>query len=401
MDKLKPTESNTVTGNAFFNREVERRILQEKIENGEHLLLTGQRRMGKSSIAREIGRVLSENSKNNWSFVFIDLQSCASGIEMIARLAEKMHQHPDFKNKVYLLLKPIFSVFKIVEEISAGDFSIKIREHLNAGNWQDKGRQLLEKIESNNKRTFLVFDEFPDLINKLYKNQGIAGVEVLLDWLRPEIQATVPNNNMSIVLSGSIGLEPVLGRLKLMDKINNLSVYRLKPWKREIAKKCFKALAKYRAIPIHDDAIEYLLDQLGIYIPYHIQRSWARLYEYLQEEEQTIVNKEIAEHVFKNIILRSESTSMVCHYEDRLEETLGQYNFPIAIELLDNMCDGEWLSLDAALQFQGGNIDMDIHYILEVLVHDGYLNTENNQWIFSDSLLRKWWQVRKNFRCSK
>jgi protocatechuate 3,4-dioxygenase beta subunit len=42
VEKLKSTESNTVTGEAFYNREVERRLIREKIENGTHLLLTGQ-----------------------------------------------------------------------------------------------------------------------------------------------------------------------------------------------------------------------------------------------------------------------------------------------------------------------------------------------------------------------
>ncbi|MCU7836675.1 MAG: hypothetical protein KZQ83_15675 [gamma proteobacterium symbiont of Taylorina sp.] len=362
-------------------------------------LLTGQRRMGKSSIAREIGRNLSDNEKKNWSFVFIDLQSCATGIEMVARLAEEMHKHPDFKTIIDSWSKSFIQLFDKVEKISAGKFSITIRDVLNTGNWQLKGRELLEKIESNKKRTFLVFDEFPDLINKLNKNEGVTGVETLLDWLRPEIQATVPNNKISIFLSGSIGLEPVLNRLKLMDKINNLSVYRLKPWKREIAKNCFKALANYKSITFNNNAIEYLLDQLGIYIPYHIQRIWARLYEYLLEEEQQIITLEIAQHVFTQVILLSESTSMIGHYEDRLEETLGIDNYPVAIKLLDAMCEGDWFTSKELSQLKVEYPNIDLHYILEVLVHDGYLAINNNQWIFNDSLLRKWWQVRKNVRC--
>lgn len=96
MESLMPTESNTVTGDAFFNREIERRLVREKVENGEPLLLTGQRRMGKSSLAREIGRVLVEEKGNAWSYVFVDIQSCSSGAELVARLAEEIHKHPDF-----------------------------------------------------------------------------------------------------------------------------------------------------------------------------------------------------------------------------------------------------------------------------------------------------------------
>lgn len=399
MEKLRPTESNTVTGDAFYNREVERKLILEKIENGEPLLLTGQRRMGKSSLAREIGRVLEEEKGYTWSYIFVDIQSCSSGAELVARLAEEINKHPDFSSKIKAWIKPILMPLRNIEEISAGDFSIKLRDYLNAGNWQVKGRELLQEIESSDKRTFLVLDEFPDVINKIYKQEGIKGVETLLDWLRPEIQATVPNKKISIIISGSIGLEPVLQRMKLTDKINNLAVYRLKPWKREIAKNCFKALANYKKITVPNEVFEYFLDQLGIYIPQHIQQCWARLDAYLQEEDKQSPSVTDAEYVFHEIILRSDSDRMISHYDDRLEETLGEQYYHIAIQLLDRMCDGDPLTITDANQFKKElSVDMDIHYILGVLTHDGYLDKETAHWIFYDSLLRKWWQGRKNFR---
>ena len=43
-----------VIGDDFFNREPELRILENRVREGNHVLLTGQRRMGKTSIAREL-----------------------------------------------------------------------------------------------------------------------------------------------------------------------------------------------------------------------------------------------------------------------------------------------------------------------------------------------------------
>lgn len=258
---------------------------------------------------------------------------------------------------------------------------------------------MLQEIESSDKRTLLVLDEFPDVINKIYKIEQVKGVETLLDWLRPEIQATVPNKKVSIILSGSIGLEPVIQRIKLTDKINHLAVYRLKPWKREIAKNCFKALANYRGIAVHDEVFEYFLDQLGIYIPQHIQQCWARLDAHLQEEEKQSACVDDAEYVFQKIILRSDSDRMISHYEHRLEETLGKQYYQAAIQLLDRMCHGDQLTTADANQFKEElSVDMDIHYLLSVLTHDGYLDKADTHWVFNDSLLRKWWQGRKNFR---
>lgn len=135
MEKLKSTESNTVTGEAFYNREVERRLIREKIENGTHLLLTGQRLMGKSSLAREIGRALEDEKGDEWNYIFVDIQSCLSGAELVARLAEVVYQHSGFKNKIKSWLASVLKQTEKVEQISVSDISIKLTNNLNAGNW--------------------------------------------------------------------------------------------------------------------------------------------------------------------------------------------------------------------------------------------------------------------------
>ncbi len=47
-----------VSGDDFFNRDRELQILETLVRDRNHVLLTGQRRMGKTSIVRELGRRL-------------------------------------------------------------------------------------------------------------------------------------------------------------------------------------------------------------------------------------------------------------------------------------------------------------------------------------------------------
>ena len=53
---MRPTAGRWVSGDDFFDREPELRVLESHVRNRNHILLTGQRRMGKTSIARELGR---------------------------------------------------------------------------------------------------------------------------------------------------------------------------------------------------------------------------------------------------------------------------------------------------------------------------------------------------------
>lgn len=47
-----------VSGKDFFNREIDLKNLKRHVQAHNLVLLTGQRRMGKTSIARELGRQL-------------------------------------------------------------------------------------------------------------------------------------------------------------------------------------------------------------------------------------------------------------------------------------------------------------------------------------------------------
>ena len=56
---LRKAGANWVDGDRFFDREPELQALTERVHDGVHTLLTAQRRMGKTSLTRELLRRLS------------------------------------------------------------------------------------------------------------------------------------------------------------------------------------------------------------------------------------------------------------------------------------------------------------------------------------------------------
>ena len=77
--------SNWVDGDRFFDREVELQLLQERVENGTHTLLTAQRRMGKTSLVRELLRRLDEDGE--FATVFADLEGAMDAEDAVAEVA--------------------------------------------------------------------------------------------------------------------------------------------------------------------------------------------------------------------------------------------------------------------------------------------------------------------------
>ena len=85
---MKSSTGRWVSGPDFFDRESELRVLDERVRAGNHVLLTGQRRMGKTSLARELGRRLESAG---WVFLFADVEGATCPEDVIADLAQAAH----------------------------------------------------------------------------------------------------------------------------------------------------------------------------------------------------------------------------------------------------------------------------------------------------------------------
>ena len=80
---MRPTAGRWVSGDDFFDREGELRVLESHVRDHNHLLLTGQRRMGKTSIARELGRRLEAKG---WIFLFADVERSTCPEDAVATI---------------------------------------------------------------------------------------------------------------------------------------------------------------------------------------------------------------------------------------------------------------------------------------------------------------------------
>ena len=69
---LKKTVGNWVDGDRFFDRESDIAALREHVSQGTHTLLVAQRRMGKTSLVRELLRRLNGNPGVETAFVDLE-----------------------------------------------------------------------------------------------------------------------------------------------------------------------------------------------------------------------------------------------------------------------------------------------------------------------------------------
>ena len=392
---MRSSTGRWVSGDDFFDREAELEVLAAKVGERNHVLLSGQRRMGKTSVLQELGRRLESEG---WIFFFVDVEGALCAEDAVAGLAREVHPVRSIALRFAASMKEFITAN--VEEIGAGDFSVKIRGALDRGNWQRHGDQMLRECSAQGKPVLLVVDELPIFLKRMHRRDGNAErVDEFLSWLRGTVQL-LGEASPVLILSGSIGLEPLVRRLGLSDRINHFYSLRLGPWSRETGIGCFNRLAASHGLRIEGGVAEAACDALGVGIPHHIQSFFARLRDFATLQGRESVSVDDVAEVYRTALLGPSGQNDLVHYETRLKEALDEESHSIAMEILAEAAtvgaftQGARKALASGYSKLMGNVSERISDALDVLVHDGYLELTEDRYRFASLLLGDWWAAR-------
>ena len=247
---LRKGGSNWVDGEKFFNRTAELEVIDERVRDGIHTLLTAQRRMGKTSLVRELLRRLALEA--DFETIFVDLEATATAADAILELVVQSRAAQGSWGKIKSIFENFLKgVADRVDAVEVSQLRVELHAGINAGNWQQKGdgvfAALAQNDRQNDRRLVLAIDELPILVDKLLKEGsdhvtpgGKKAAEEFLGWLRKNAQQH--KNRISMILSGSVGLEPILQKVDLSAYANVYSPYDLKPWSEHTAAACLGEL---------------------------------------------------------------------------------------------------------------------------------------------------------------
>ncbi len=385
-----------VSGGDFFDRDRELEVLETQVCDRNHVLLTGQRRMGKTSVVRELGRRLEARG---WIFLFSDVEGAVCAEDAIADIARAVHPFRPIASRFATGMKRWVSAN--IEEISALDFSVKIRAGLDAGTWRRHGEQLLSDCAAQDEPVLLVIDELPIFLKRMLQHDDgdARRVDEFLSWLRGVLQA-LGDDSFTLIVSGSIGLEPLVQRLGIPDRINHLYPFRLGPWDRDTSIQCFDRLAENYGLSVEDGVANAVYETLGIGIPHHVQSFFARLRDFATMQGRDSVTVEDVGYVYRTGLLGPSGQNDLVHYETRLKEGLEDGSYSIAMEILAEAATQDVFTPDARRHLEQlyatviDDVPVRIASALEVLVHDGYLEAGDDGHRFPSRLLKDWWSAR-------
>ncbi|MCP4753873.1 MAG: ATP-binding protein [Proteobacteria bacterium] len=396
---------NVVTGGDFFGREKDIAKFIELLRNGSHVLLVGQRRLGKTSLMLETADRLREEA----ICLYVDIERCDSSEDMIVKLGKAAHEHRGLlraaKEGLFGVLR---SIRNSIEEVAVDEnLKIRLREGA-ADNWKSMGDRIFDWLSGIDKPVVIFIDELPVFINRIMRDSAGAitperkkEADIYLSWLRGAcIQYS---GRITFVAGGSIGIEPVLEQVGMSDHINNFTAFHLQPWDRKTALDFLDDRGKWNGIRFLEGAKERILDKLGIAIPHFVQKFLQNIsWDCIDRNAEACASADI-DRIYTNNLLAVQGSMELATYVERLERTLGNEKFRLARELLAEAAITGRLTGQAAMilakDYYSDNherVDM-IRFLLKTFEHDGYLQQDGSDFVFKNNLLKDYWKKEFSF----
>lgn len=403
MAELKQAHGSWVKGDdRFWDREHEIDLFIERLNEGANLYLIAQRRIGKTSLMREV----EDRIGDEYICLQLDLQKAKTPEDIVVELSVATREYASLWTKTRETFSNILSgTADNLQAVQLDQLRVEIKDGLLGGNWPTKGNRLLSELADSEKPVVIFMDELPILLNRILgppdvgpDKQGIEVVDGLMSWLRKN--AIKHRGDVRFVIAGSIGLEPILQRIGLSATINNFKPIDLGPWDAETAIGCLQALANNYDVEFEDGACERITELLACCIPHHVQMFFSNVYERCKKQEEMTCSVEEIEHVYEERMLGTQGQAELSTFDERLGTMVGSELLPFVEDLLTEAAVEEGLTMEA-INVHRAEHDLGdragekkTREVLRILEHDGYLHRESEQYVFVSHLVRDWWEQR-------
>lgn len=377
-----------VTGEDFFGRRNELVRAQRYLDEGQSLLLSAPRRVGKSSLAKKL---IADQTKRRWKCVYLDLQGVGTKEEFIRNLIDAFTGVGLMEKTGNKVRDFISSVFQATEGVELGMLKIDLSHKDQMASLY---RRLADTLDYEHD-TLIVIDELPLFLGKLIdeEQQNREEVEFLLNWFRSVRQNE--KSHLRWLFCGSVGLRNFTNHHRMSHAINDLIDFELGALPEDEALGLIKALAQSYDIEIEEDVVYKTLDLMQWPIPYFIQLLMDRLISKSQDSKKRVVDIEDVEAAINEL---SESEYFRT-WDERLEEYRELED--MARIILENVAVVETgLTKDQLLQVamrkkessEEPEVRKQLTNVMEMLEHDGYIMRKSDKRRFRSPLLRKWWK---------
>jgi len=369
-------------------------------------IIESPRRFGKTSVIKEFIR--QENAKDEKSKEFNILFLELEGEETVNKFCYKF-----FKEllNLYRIRKKIDAAGQFLgdswnvlasrfKKIDALEFGLEIQEktrEYDFSKWKEKITPMITGLNSFDKRTVIVFDEFPDMLQN-FKTKGMEPVDFktvtdsLTGWLRSLRQIQDGECKYQFVLCGSINLRKTLEEIGISKRINDLESFVIPPIKSEEAKLLIESLAQKYDIEIEPDSTQFMVSKITEGSPYYGQI----IFKALRDTREKTFPIEKVEAIYEAMLRGGDHD--LNHFHSRLEDYLSPLEKECSNIILKHLCyeavpEKELYDL---LLYERCNYK-EYQSVVNRLIYEGYLARDihnKGNLNFVSPMLKDWWACK-------
>lgn len=383
-----------VAGKDFFDRPQVVNKIRRAIRNGNQIYLSAPRRVGKTSIMYH----LCDHPGDGEQYVYAITQSIDTVEGFYKELAKqvigseafgKLGRTGDGVKKAFMELFQRLSLKVNVPAI--GELTLDKGQVTSI---QTDFTKLLEELDLDGGKLIILVDEFTETLDNILIKHGRQEAKRFLQSFRELMHNRKITGHVQFLLTGSIGLQPLVHKLEATDLINQLNIIDVPALSEEEACALFRRLIKPEDVQINDETVLFILRKIDWLMPFHVQLLVQEVID-VYESLGNPIDEAKADKAFEQVFHQRNKVYFEQYY-DRLKKRLepgAEYQF--VHEVLNRAALVDTLDKatvhDLAVKFSFAE---QYKATLQSLLYDGYLHetADNSAYRFNSSILKTWWK---------
>jgi len=371
------------TSEFYYNRKPLVDKFWSKVKNGNNILMSAPRRIGKTSLMRHF----EDKQEEGYHVIYIITESVNNENEFYRKIFKRLFEELKSSQKFFQTVGNIVKQNRLSSIGADGTFSIEAKEI----NYFNELRTLIKIIDLQENKILLMIDEFAQTVENIKLDEGDQSAIHFLASNRELRIDPMFNTKLQFVYAGSIGLENVVSLLNQMGTINDLYPFVVPPFKREEAIKYIQEIPLSECnYEFHLEQVNYLIEKIEWLIPFYINIILDEIDElFFEREFEKVSNKEI-DNAFENCLLKR---SYFEHWHTRLRISHRSEHYNFSKKILNSLSENGEITSNEILNIAVGHGIVDTYKdVLNSLVYDGYISGLNDKYHFNSPLLKEWWK---------
>ncbi|ACF12909.1 hypothetical protein Ctha_0438 [Chloroherpeton thalassium ATCC 35110] len=378
-------------GERYLRREYINSGFWHHIKSGAHIVFSAPRRVGKTSIMKDLAKNPPEGILAFYDIIESDKTQKDLFKRLFNLLLERTKTHERLFERIRQYLKEIkiggASVTGEADSITGGINFDKVEL-----DYKNELLRLIEHLGKEKVRIVFLLDEFPEVIRSIELSEGQQTAIDTLHTLR-EIRQHEKFKNFTFVFAGSIGIHHVVASLERPALINDLHPIHVEQLTNDEAHELLAQLLDGATMQIGDDKKAYFLRKIDHRLPYYIQLMVEKCDEILNKAGRDVLTNHDIDAAFEMIIKEGRNFD---DWESRLKRYVQREDAKYCIGILTRCAHSEPYSIQEAYNYSKKDVPAAPYKQLldNVLIKDGYLVEENRSYRFLSPFLKEWWKHR-------